>query len=73
MGGSGSLETTKPATRSFMTAVRCPLSSRGRLADSGPDMIHASGANRDKDGRIRLSADLRFADKNLPHDKRWNA
>ena len=35
-------------------------------------MIHASGANRDTSGRIRFSADLRFADRQQDHDSRWN-
>lgn len=34
-------------------------------------MIHASGTNRDKNGRIRLATDLRFADKSKPYDTRW--
>ena len=36
------------------------------------DTIHASGTNKDPEGRIRLSADLRFADKNGPHEDRWS-
>lgn len=35
-------------------------------------MIHASGGNQDPQGRIRLSADLRFSDKSINHDERWN-
>ena len=36
------------------------------------DMIHASGRNVDPEMRIRLSADLRFADREAPYDERWN-
>lgn len=36
------------------------------------DMIHAGGVNRDPENRIRLSGDLRFADKDAPHEERWS-
>lgn len=36
------------------------------------DMIHASSSNRDPSGHIRLSVDLRFADRDRPHDARWD-
>ena len=36
------------------------------------DMIHSSARNRDPQGRIRLSADLRFADRERDHDTRWD-
>ncbi|KAH8896624.1 hypothetical protein GQ53DRAFT_791984 [Thozetella sp. PMI_491] len=35
-----------------------------------PCMIHASGVNRDPDGRTRLATDLRFADRATPDDYR---
>ncbi|KAK8870140.1 hypothetical protein IAR55_000710 [Kwoniella newhampshirensis] len=35
-------------------------------------MIHASGRNVDPEGRIRLSADLRFADRAAAYDRRWD-
>jgi len=35
------------------------------------DTIHASGTNQDPENRIRLSADLRFADRAAPHETRW--
>jgi len=34
--------------------------------------IHASGANRDPEGRIRFSVDLRFIDRDQEYDTRWN-
>ncbi|WOO79103.1 uncharacterized protein LOC62_02G002639 [Vanrija pseudolonga] len=34
--------------------------------------IHASTTNRDPDGVIRLSADLRYADREHPYDGRWD-
>lgn len=35
-------------------------------------MIHASGSNLDPQGRIRLSTDLRYGDRNHPYDARWD-
>jgi hypothetical protein len=33
--------------------------------------IHASGLDNDPDGKIRFSADLRFADMDHDYDHRW--
>ena len=35
------------------------------------DTIHASSANLDPKGVIRLSTDLRFVDRSQPFDVRW--
>ncbi|KAK5800309.1 hypothetical protein VI817_002521 [Penicillium citrinum] len=44
----------------------------GDVVFHDPYSIHASGRNEDKSGRIRLSSDLRFYDKNDPGiDQRW--
>ncbi|GFZ43107.1 hypothetical protein JCM24511_00825 [Saitozyma sp. JCM 24511] len=42
------------------------------IPDFFSDMIHASSSNRDPSGHIRLSVDLRFADRDRPHDARWD-
>lgn len=43
----------------------------GDVVFHNPFMIHASGVNRDPQGRIRLATDLRFADRSAPYDQRW--
>ena len=54
---------------SFIIAVRIALPSGRGLTT---DMIHAGGVNMDPENRIRLSGDLRFADKDAPHEERWS-
>jgi hypothetical protein len=56
-------------TPSFIIAVRTLLPFERELIQ---DMIHAGGVNRDPENRIRLSGDLRFADKDAPHEERWS-
>ncbi|KAG8526246.1 uncharacterized protein KY384_000239 [Bacidia gigantensis] len=43
----------------------------GDVVFHDPYTIHGSSRNEDKDGRIRLSTDLRFYDPSSDYDKRW--
>lgn len=44
----------------------------GDVVFHDPHSIHASGRNEDETGRIRLSTDLRFYERNDPGiDQRW--
>lgn len=56
-------------TSSFTIAVSTLVPSDWGLIS---DMIHAGGVNRDPGNRIRLSGDLRFADKDALHEERWS-
>jgi phytanoyl-CoA hydroxylase len=60
--------TTKLETR-YSTIAVCETRKKVLLMK---DMIHAGGVNRDPGNRIRLSGDLRFADKDAPHEERWS-
>lgn len=50
----------------------CEFEPTTGVTDFLADMIHASGRNVDPSGKIRLSADLRFADRDAPYDHRWD-
>lgn len=43
----------------------------GDVVFHDPYMIHGTAMNEDKDGRIRLSTDLRFIPEGAPGDMRW--
>ena len=69
---SGSSAIMKLVTSSSTTCVSTTRTTRRNKVDSQPDMIHASGANMNKENRIRFSADLRFTDRDGKYDPRWD-
>jgi phytanoyl-CoA hydroxylase len=70
-GGSGQVgtktDTKQTAGRRWLVADY----EAGDVVFHSPWMIHAASRNNDRDGRIRLSTDLRFYEKGAKLDERW--